>query len=110
MIYAASEFSGVKQHKHGGTEAQHLQALKDMGVALPQQKCEMPKQLSYLFDIYMSMRFSKVPNDEGFSLMAKDKITNYDIAFYSKNSGLDFELWEIDALMSLDATFEKAVN
>lgn len=109
-MYAEGEFTGVRPHKHGGNESEHLKSLKEMGAELPEQKNNIPTQLAYLYDTYLDMRFSKVPKDDGFSLLAKERLTNYDVGFYSNNSGLDFELWEINAIMSLDSIFERATN
>lgn len=109
-MFAESEFSGVRSHKHGGTEADHAKALRAMGVDIPESKAEMPMQLRYLYDIYMELRFSRVPNDNGFSLVAREPLTTHDIDFYSRTSGLDFDRWEINSILSLDSIFERSVN
>ena len=108
LVYAEAEFSGVKPHKHGGNESQHIKALRAMGAEVPENKDEIPEELKYLYDAFMSVRFSRIPSGDGFSLMARDSIGYNDIEFYSKHSGLDFELWEIDSLLSLNAIFDKA--
>lgn len=79
-----------------------------MGADIPENETELPEQLIYLYNIFKSIRFSRIPNEEGFSLMARESIGYNEIDFYSKNSGLDFEMWEIDALLSLNAIFDKA--
>ena len=58
----------------------------------------------------MKIRFSRVPNDEGFSLVARESLNYQSIDIYSRNTGLDFEAWEVDTLMNLDSIFEGAAN
>lgn len=110
LIYAEAEFSGVKPHKHGGSESDHIKALRKMGADIPEDENEIPAQLIYLYDIFKSIRFSRIPNGDGFSLMARDSIGYNEIDFYSKLSGLDFEMWEVDILLSLNAIFDRAAN
>lgn len=81
-----------------------------MGADVPAQQEEMPEQLRYLFDLFKSIKFSKIPNDDGFSLVSRGSISYNEIDYYSKMSGLAFELWEVDALLSLDCIFERAIN
>ena len=108
LVYAEAEFSGVKPHKHGGNESQHIKALKAMGADIPESEDEIPEELKYLYEVFMGVRFSRIPSDNGFSLMARESIGYNEIEFYSKHSGVDLELWEIDALLSLNAIFDKA--
>lgn len=81
-----------------------------MGAYIEESKNEMPEQLRYLYDIYMELRFARVPNNDTFSLLAKQPLTTHDLDFYSRTSGLDFERWEINCIMSLDSIFERSVN
>ena len=110
MIYADSEFSGIRPHSHGGSEADHVKALQKMGFDIKSDTKEKPAQLSYLYDIYFNLRFSRIPKGDTFSLMAREPLTFQHIEFYSKNTGLDFEQWEIDCIMSLDSIFERHSN
>ena len=110
LVYAEAEFSGVAPHKHGGNESQHIKALKAMGADIPESEYDIPEQLRYLFEIFKNVKFSKVPNDDGFSLVSRGSISYNEVNNYSRLSGLNFEHWEVDALLSLDAIFEKAIN
>ena len=107
LVYAEAEFSGVKPHRHGGNESQHIAALRAMGAEIQEDEHELPTELRYLYDVFMGVRFSRIPTDNGFSLMARDSLSYNDIDFYSKRSGFDFELWEVDAILSLNAIFDK---
>ena len=109
-MYAKTEFSGLKPHIHGGSEREHTEALRAMGANVPEDTNDIPRQLSYLYNLFKKMRFSRIPNDDVFSLVAREPLTYAHIDFYSKSSGLDFEMWEINTIMSLDSIFKRAVN
>lgn len=81
-----------------------------MGAPVEDSGVEIPKQLNYLYDIYLRLRFSRVPNDDGFSLVSREPLTFSHLDYYSRNSGLDFMQWEIDCIMSLDSIFERCSN
>ena len=81
-----------------------------MGANIPESTSKMPEQLRYLYDIYMDLRFARIPNNDTFSLVAKQPLTTRDIEFYTRTTGLDFERFEINAIMSLDSIFERSIN
>lgn len=110
LVYAEAEFSGVKPHKHGGNENAHIKALRAMGAEIPEQEAKIPEQLRYLFDLFKAIKFSRVPNEDAFSLVSRGSISYNEIEHHSKLTGLTFESWEVDALLSLDCIFERAVN
>lgn len=109
-MYAEAEFSGVTPHKHGGSESDHIKALRAMGAQIPEDEAKIPAQLNYLYGIFKEIRFSRIPNNDSFSLMARESIGYSEVDYYSKISGLDFEKWEVDVLLSLNAIFDKAAN
>lgn len=106
-MYAEQEFSGVAPNRHGGTEAQHIKALKAMGAPIPEDDHTLPEQVRYLFDLFMQLRFSRIPNDDGFSLMARESLRFSDIHYNSQLTGLKLERHEIEAIMSLNSIFDK---
>jgi hypothetical protein len=110
LIYAEADFSGVTPHKHGGSEGAHIKALRAMGADVPAQEAEMPEQLRYLFDLFKSIKFSRIPNEDGFSLVSRGSISYNEVDYYSKMTGLTLEMWEVDGLLSLDCIFERAIN
>ena len=84
-----------------------------MGADIPESEIKIPEQLRYLYDVFLSIRFSKVPSnteENQFSLMARDSLTYQDIDIYSKTSGLMLELYEIETLLSLSSIFDRASN
>lgn len=78
-----------------------------MGADIPEDECKLPEQVRYLFDLFMQLRFSRIPNNEGFSLMARESLSFSDIHYNSQLTGLELESHEIEALMSLNAIFDK---
>lgn len=82
-----------------------------MGAELPEQQEELPQQVAYLFDTFKKIKFARIPNDDnGFSLASKGEISYNEINIYSKLTGLEFEAFEVEALLSLEAIFERAIN
>ena len=109
-MYAAAEFSGVTPNKHGGTELQHIKALRAMGAEVPEDDNEIPVQLAYLYGLFKSIKFAKIPNDDGFSLASKGQISYNEVKIYSELTGLELEAFEVDVILSLEAIFERALN
>lgn len=96
------------RNKHGGTESQHVKALKAMGAKLPlTEEPEIPKSVAYLWELHKSVRFSLIPDNEKLSLMPRDPITIRDLIAYIDQSGLRLNREEIDAILAIDAIFEK---
>lgn len=81
-----------------------------MGAPIEEKETYFPEQLSYLYDAFKSIKFSRVPNDDRFSLVSRGSIGYNEIKYYSELTGLDFEAWEVDALMSLESIFERAAQ
>jgi hypothetical protein len=78
-----------------------------MGAKVPEDEYELPLELKYLYDAFMSVRFSRIPNGDNFSLMARDSLSYSDIHYNSILTGLEFEKFEVDAIMSMSAIFDK---
>ena len=100
-------FSGVRANKHGGSESDHIKALKAMGAPIEDSEIEMPEQLRYLYDLFVEIRFNRVPSDDGFKLMSGEGLTYSDIHYNSLLTGLELHKWEIQALLSMSAIFDK---
>jgi hypothetical protein len=100
-------FSGVRANKHGGSESDHIKALKAMGAPIEESGIEMPEQLRYLYDLFMEIRFNRVPSDDGFKLMASEGLTYSDIHYNSLLTGLELHKWEIKTLLSMSSIFDK---
>jgi hypothetical protein len=81
-----------------------------MGADIQSDESEMPESLRYLFDVFMKLKFSRVPNEDGVLLVAREVLDCHHIDFYSKHTGLDFEWWEVEAILSLDAIFERSAR
>ena len=109
-MWAEGEFSGVRPHAKGGTESDHIKALKKMGAKIEDTQSEFPYQLRYLYDIYLELRFARTPKGDEFALSAKAPLNNHDLQYYSQLKGLEFNLWEVKCIMSLDTIFERCVN
>jgi len=108
LLYVDSVFSGVRASPHGGTEGQHIKALRAMGADIPEDDVELPAQLSYLHDMFYGLRFDRIPNDDGeFSLMAKSDLSYSDIHYNSLLTGLELEPWEVSAILSMNSIFNK---
>lgn len=71
---------------------------------------EMPLDLKYLYDAYKDVKFSRIENDGVTTLYPRDELTFESVDTYGRISGLNFELWEVSALMSIDGTFNKHRN
>ena len=72
---------------------------------------EMPEQLRYLYDLFMGLRFNRIPNDDDtFSLMAKNDLSYSDIYHNSLLTGLELHKYEVDVIMSLNSIFDKYSN
>ena len=109
MKYAAYEFSGINPHSAGGTERDHLEALRKMGAPVPEQeKIELPSAVAYLMQAYKQIRFSRIPKDNGYLLSPRDVLKYSDIEAYNNLSGLNLKPWECDAIMSIDGIFESS--
>jgi hypothetical protein len=78
-----------------------------MGAIVDEPVNVIPEQVRYLFDLFMQLRFSRIPNDDGFGLMARGSLSFSDIHYNSQLTGLELEKYEVDALMSLNAIFDK---
>jgi|LGOV01.1.fsa_nt_gb hypothetical protein len=74
--------------------------------ALPEEKePELDFSLTYLVNIFKTMKFSRIRNDDGFLLIARDVIKWNDINAYSELSGYTFAPWEAETIMSIDGIF-----
>ena len=83
-----------------------------MGAMVDEGELEIPPQLTYLYDLFMGLRFSRIPNndesvDAEFSLIAKDSLSYSDIHYNSLLTGLELNNWEIDCINSMNAIFDK---
>lgn len=100
-------FSGVRANKHGGTESDHIKALRKMGADIPDNEIQMPEQLRYLYDLFMGIRFNRVPSDDGFKLLASEGLSYGDLHYHSLLTGLELHKWESQAILSMSAIFDK---
>ena len=107
LIYADDVFSGVRANKHGGSESDHIKALKAMGAPIEDSEIELPEQLRYLYDLFMDIRFNQVPTDDGFKLMPCEGLSYSDIYYNSLLTGLELHKWEINAMLSMSSIFDK---
>ena len=110
LVYADDVFSGVRANSHGGSESDHIKALKAMGAPIEDSQIEMPEQLRYLYDLFMGIRFNRVPVDDGFKLQASEGLTYSDIHYNSLLTGLELHPWEVSAILSMSAIFDKYSN
>lgn len=78
-----------------------------MGAIVDEESTTMPEQLRYLYDLFMGLRFDRIPIDDGFSLMAKSNLTYSDIYHNSLLTGLELHKWEVDAILSMNSIFDK---
>ena len=101
---------GNQPDENGQTEKQKAKAYRDLdlGIDLGGEEVEPPQDLMYLYDMFFSMRFSLVFNGDDRQLQPRQPLTNYDINSYDSNNNLDLQAWEIDAIFSLDATYNRA--
>ena len=86
-----------------------------MGAIIDDSELQIPSQLVYLYDLFMGLRFTSIPNndesiDAEFSLMAKESLTYSDIYHESLLTGLELHKWEIDAILSMNSIFDKYSN
>ena len=81
-----------------------------MGADIPEDDAKMPEQLRYLYDLFMGLRFNRIPSDDGFSLMAKNDLSYSDIYHNSLLTGLELHKWEVDAILSMNSIFDKYSN
>lgn len=107
LVYCDQEFSGVRQHKHGGTENDHIKALEKMGFKVDKKQSECPEDLWYLYDLFKKIRFSIVPNDNKLSLIQREPLTYAVINSYTTNIGFNLEGWEIDVLLRIDSVLNR---
>ncbi len=81
-----------------------------MGIEIDDGEIEPPQELLYLYDMFFSMRFSLIFNGNERQLQPRQPLTNYDINSYDKSNGLELKAWEIDAIFSIDATYNRATR
>lgn len=109
MSYAEYEFTGIAPHSKGGTQKQHIEALKKMGAPIPESPVPtIPTETAYLLNCYKTIRFTRHQKD-GTSVLIPREVLNWDtIEAYSKLSGLELAPWEIETIMNIDGIFEQA--
>ena len=78
-----------------------------MGAIIETDDLEMPEQLRYLYDLFMSIRFTRIPSEDEFKLMARESLTFSDIHYNSLLTGLELERFEVDAILSMNSIFDK---
>lgn len=81
-----------------------------MGIDVGGGAIEPPQDLLYLYDMFINMRFSLVFNGDDRQLQPRQPLTNYDINSYDNSNGLGLQAWEVDAMFSLDATYNRATK
>lgn len=109
MEYAAYEFSGINPHSAGGTERDHINALRKMGAPVPEEKkVDLNPSVAHIMQAYKQIRFSRIPKDNGYLLSPRGVLKYSDIEAFNNLSGLQLEPWEIDAIMSIDGIFESS--
>tara|TARA_R110000765_G_scaffold84685_4_gene163703 strand:- start:1179 stop:1442 length:264 start_codon:yes stop_codon:yes gene_type:complete len=80
--------------EHGGTESDHVKALREMGADIPDDSVEMPSTVSYLWGIHRDIRFTK-------------PLTLGCVIQYSEYMGLDLNRTEIGAIMAMDSIYDR---
>lgn len=78
-----------------------------MGAIPDEEDVYFPEQLRYLYDLFMGLRFNRIPVDDGFKLMASKSLSYSDIHYNSKLTGLELEPFEIETILSLNTIFDK---
>ena len=78
-----------------------------MGADVPDDEYKMPEQLRYLYELFMGLRFSRIPSDDHYSLMPRESLSFSDVHYNSQLTGLELENWELDCIMSMNAIFDK---
>jgi len=91
---------------NGGTNADHIKALREMGADIPESDHEMPDDISYLWDIHRELRFYLVGNSKGLALASGNPLKIDDITQHYNHLTKN----EINAIMSLDLTLERLTN
>ena len=79
-----------------------------MGAMKAPEPIELPPELSYLYEAYRQVKFSKIPNEEGFLLIPRSLLNYVDLEAYSRVSELNLEHWEIETMICIDSIFERS--
>lgn len=69
-------------------------------------KC--PDEMLYLHSTYRQVKFSRVPNEDAFLLIAREVLNYMTLETYSRISGMQLEHWEIEAILCIDSIFERS--
>ena len=78
-----------------------------MGANIPSDTPEMPESIAYVWELHRSIRFSVIPSDDKYSLMPREPLTCMELSCYLDRAGLDLDRQEFDAILAIDAIFEK---
>lgn len=79
-----------------------------MGARIPDEKPELPLSVVYIWELHRSIRFSLIPDDnDNYSLMPRNPINSMEVESYTRQAGLDLSRLEFDAILAIDAIFEK---
>lgn len=78
-----------------------------MGANIPDDTPDIPGSVAYIWELHKSIRFSTIPSDDGWSLMPREPINAREIECYLDRSGLELSRAEFDAILAIDAIFEK---
>jgi len=79
-----------------------------MGAMKAPEPIECPVELSYLYDSYRQVKFSKIPNDDGFLLIPRSVLNYEALEAYSRVSELNLQHWEIETMICIDSIFERS--
>ena len=103
----ADQFSGLSQNSAGGTNREHEQALINMGMLPARAVVNIPDGMSYLFDMFLEIRFSV--NNEN-KLVPREALTFLDINQYKECMGVNLSPLEATVLMSADGIYNTQAN
>ena len=111
LDYADFTYKGLKPSEHGGTESDHVKALREMGADIPDDTVDMPQAMAYLWDLHREIRFSLIPsNTDGVKtnlLSPRESLTLESVIKYAEYTGLNLNKAEISAIMSLDSIYNR---
>ena len=86
-----------------------------MGAMPKPDAVELPISISYLYDAYRQVKFSRILNanydiDDAqspkFLLIARTVLNYIELEAYSRVSEMNLQHWEIETMLSIDGIFE----
>jgi len=78
-----------------------------MGAKIPSDTPLLPGSIAYIWELHKSVRFSLILADDKYSLMPREPINARELECYLGQAGLELNRVEFDAILAIDATYEK---